>query len=600
MKLDEEQQRALQPHVRLIEAGPGAGKTRTIVERFEVRVKASASGVALISFTNAAIDEARTRCPAGLLRYPNFVGTLDAFLHRYIVTPSFIRDKGINPVYVRSWNEYKHSVFFCARIRRIVSLDSFSIVPQKNGSNIVEISDSKLENIDKSIKDFIINKAKKKLLFFLEKGVMSCEYARRYALIRLYEDNRVVRCLKNRFSEIIIDEFQDCSNIEVQIVKLLSDAGIHLVSVADPYQGIYGFRGVTPSIYQRYKEYTLSKYPESGVVLQTNYRSVQAICNFISKLRIGSDNNLVTASKNIRGEFAVLVGTEVEQLQQYKQLITQYDIHGEDAIILAHSRKNARSLAGRTSSDDIDAMSGDALSRILRALFLLHTSIDSLTKANAIREAIRVIVDSYKWDESVHASYEDKLTALGISVNMIRYVMVKLASFLINQSEDLDRGKCSEYIQQCLSEYLPNQALDKSTDEKSIPQRFPKIKEEDWRIWENCINVSDVRHMIQCSHIHAVKGEEFEAVLLSTKHSKGTIPIWNVNNTNALADGEDAEVLRTFYVGASRAKRVLAIGVDKKDKDQLLQWLFTLGLRRGDDYHVYPSDDNCLQGSLDL
>lgn len=600
MELDEEQQRALQSNIRLIEAGPGAGKTRTIVERFAVMSGLSSSGVALVSFTNAAINEARKRCSSELLKYPNFVGTLDSFLHRYIVTPSFIRTNGISPVYVRSWDEYKDSEVFCQRIRRKISLESFSLRFQENNSYSVEIRDGNLRNLDEDARNKITGKAQRKLLSFLKKGIMSCEYAKQYALFCLYKDNGIACRLNNRFSEIIIDEFQDCSSVEVQIVELLNKAGIHMVSVADPYQGIYGFRGVSSSTYKKYKESTLSKYPESGVELDTNYRSVQAICSFISKLRIGADNNLVSAIKGAEGELSVLVGTEDEQLQQFKQLIAQYGIHREEAIILAHSRKNARSLAGRTSSDDIDAMSGGALSRILRALFLLHTSIDSLTKANAVREAIRVIVDSYKWDESVHASYEDKLTALGISANMIRYLMVKLASFLINQSEDLDRGKCSEYIQQCLSEYLPNQALDKSTDERSIPQRFPKIKEKDWRIWENCINVSDVRHMIQCSHIHAVKGEEFEAVLLSSKHSRNTIPIWDVNNTNALADGEDAEVLRTFYVGASRAKRVLAIGVDKKNKDRLLQWLSTLELRRGDDYHVYPSDDCCLQNSLDL
>ena len=39
MQLDKYQEQALQSNVRLIEAGPGAGKTRTIVERFIAQAK---------------------------------------------------------------------------------------------------------------------------------------------------------------------------------------------------------------------------------------------------------------------------------------------------------------------------------------------------------------------------------------------------------------------------------------------------------------------------------------------------------------------------------------------------------------------------------
>lgn len=600
LELDRDQQEALRPHIRLIEAGPGAGKTRTIVERFKARAKVSAAGVALVSFTNAAIDEARKRCPIEVLSYPNFAGTLDAFLHRYIVTPSFIRSKGFSPVYVRSWNEYRYSGFYCAQMRRKVSLDSFCFSSQENGLSSIGICDSDLEDIDESLKNILIDEAKKRLLAFLEKGMISCEYAKRYALTCLRNERRIGCDLKNRFSEIIIDEFQDCSNVEVQIVKLLCDEGIHLVSVADPFQGIYGFRGVNSSVYQEYKKYTLNKYPKSEVVLKTNYRSIGDICNFISKLRVGDNTALMAANKDLQGELSILVGTENEQLQQFKQLIERYGISAENAIVLAYSRRNAKSLAGRTGSGDIDDMSKDAFSRLMRAVFLLQTSNDSRGKANAVQEAIRIIVDSYKWNESVRSSYEDKLTALGMSVSTIRYLMITIISFSFNLSNSYDRDSFSKCVQRSLSDYLPDQALDKSTDKKSVLQRFPKIKERDWGIWKKCVNSSIVRNMIQCSHIHAVRGEEFEAVLLSSKHSRNTTPIWDMKIANALADDEDAEMLRTFYVGASRAKRILAIGVDQKHKDQFLRWVSSLELHNGLDYHIYPYGNRSFQDSLDL
>lgn len=89
-ELSAEQKSALELNVRLVEACPGAGKTRAIVQRYKLRADTSDRGVALLSFTNAAIDEATARSSdrPDLLRAPHFVGTFDTFLHRYIVTPN--------------------------------------------------------------------------------------------------------------------------------------------------------------------------------------------------------------------------------------------------------------------------------------------------------------------------------------------------------------------------------------------------------------------------------------------------------------------------------------------------------------------------------
>lgn len=74
------------------EACPGAGKTQTIVERFARRGSArSRRGVALITFTNAAAEEAQRRCThkPELLQAPNFVGTIDSFINRFFAAPFY-------------------------------------------------------------------------------------------------------------------------------------------------------------------------------------------------------------------------------------------------------------------------------------------------------------------------------------------------------------------------------------------------------------------------------------------------------------------------------------------------------------------------------
>ena len=114
---------------RLVEACPGAGKTRTIVARYHrVASESERRGVALLSFTNAAIDEVRRRCPdPTLLEGPNFVGTFDSFINRFITGPAMAASLRRAPRFVESWQSIPAASFSAGDLPRGVmfSLDQF-------------------------------------------------------------------------------------------------------------------------------------------------------------------------------------------------------------------------------------------------------------------------------------------------------------------------------------------------------------------------------------------------------------------------------------------------------------------------------------------
>ena len=88
------------------EACPGAGKTRAIVARYLRLTEAEPrKGIALVSFTNAAIDEVKGRCAERpeALRAPHFVGTFDSFINRFITELPYVSEYGKTPQFVETW-----------------------------------------------------------------------------------------------------------------------------------------------------------------------------------------------------------------------------------------------------------------------------------------------------------------------------------------------------------------------------------------------------------------------------------------------------------------------------------------------------------------
>src|SRR5690349_16347303 len=86
----------------LVAAGPGSGKTQVFVEALRRELTdwtSSRNGIAAVSFTNVAHKIISERL-GGVPPAPHFVGTLDAFLLRFVVHP-FAKLVGAHPNGVR-------------------------------------------------------------------------------------------------------------------------------------------------------------------------------------------------------------------------------------------------------------------------------------------------------------------------------------------------------------------------------------------------------------------------------------------------------------------------------------------------------------------
>lgn len=86
---------------------------------------------------------------------------------------------------------------------------------------------------------------------------------------------------QQRFDYIFVDEFQDTSLLQAQVLFLLAEPKNNLMVVGDDDQSIYGFRGATPEIFTLFTQ----RFPTAEIVqLQMNYRSKKEIITYAERL----------------------------------------------------------------------------------------------------------------------------------------------------------------------------------------------------------------------------------------------------------------------------------------------------------------------------
>lgn len=103
--------------------------------------------------------------------------------------------------------------------------------------------------------------------------------------------SKVAREFKEKFVEVLVDEYQDSSNIQETIINMVSrknDENPNVFMVGDIKQSIYRFRQAKPSLFsEKYERYTRNKNDRNRkVTLYKNFRSRKEIldsANFIFK-----------------------------------------------------------------------------------------------------------------------------------------------------------------------------------------------------------------------------------------------------------------------------------------------------------------------------
>jgi AAA domain len=248
---DEQQGFVDSPRHSFVRACPGAGKTEAIAQRVRwlAGLLPPRKGLAVLSFSNSAIDEIVAKCRAlectQVSHHPSFVGTFDAFLRHFFLMPFGLLDVAVRPTVVDSWKnmgvEIRLGGVRAFRGGEGVPLDDFD--PLTNAIDPATIGHNGLRAHVLAHRADYVAVATRRRAGLRNSGYVSAADVRAEVLARLADEawaNAVARALRGRFSEIIVDEAQDCNPLDVRLLRYLRDAGLAVCIVADPDQSIYG------------------------------------------------------------------------------------------------------------------------------------------------------------------------------------------------------------------------------------------------------------------------------------------------------------------------------------------------------------------------
>jgi len=242
MELNKQQQKAAiaEKGISLVLAGAGTGKTKTVVEKVKNIIKSNmlkAENILLLTFSREAANEISQR----------------------------ISKSGVE-------KNYTTGTFQLSEINGVPVDAVMGIINKKD--ILKKNKNSSLFYVLNKISE--IYKMKKK-----EAGFMDFDDMIYYA-VKLLKQNDKIRCeILNCYRYIVVDEFQDTSDDNFELLKLLlPESGGNLFAVGDDYQSIYGFRDANIDYIVKFKKY----FPNAKIhKLIINYRSNHEIVKVSNK-----------------------------------------------------------------------------------------------------------------------------------------------------------------------------------------------------------------------------------------------------------------------------------------------------------------------------
>jgi len=573
--LNAEQQRVRQAltGATLVKAGPGTGKTHTLIEWLVHQVKsgnANPHELLAVTFTNKAADE------------------LDERLHNKIGTQAESVTIGTFHALAWRWIKQYHpdlNTIYDTTDRRMMLHILYPDLKSSEISNISDLISGNLEFND-PIPEPYLNHVTEYRNYAWEQGSVDLSDLIRRTIEALQTNDAWLGQLRERYKAIAVDEFQDINPLQYQLVELLGK-GQNILAIGDPDQAIYGFRGSDVELFFDFTD----NFNAREITLIQNYRSTDTILKAAGSV---IRNNSVSSDVPLKSQKETSQPIEVFQAQnpfeeadyildQIKKYVggtdslttgahtdSNYDYGFEDIAILFRTHSIGKSLIKSFLKAGIPMHLGDGTAFLSEPPFtvisdLLHLYLEP---QNAIHLS-HLLVEAYGWEKQ---ETKDLLSLLekGNQTLFGDASLDTLSQDHLDDMEDLKKtyqqivkalndGNIASGIEIGCDHYLPDEELNE-TDLLKKETLLELAEESDGNI-ETFIEQMQLNPYTDAGRLktegihlltfHAAKGLEFPVVFIAGAE-EGITPLCR--------EGIDMEEeRRLFYVALTRAEDILHI-----------------------------------------
>ena len=596
----------------LILAGAGSGKTRVLTTRIAYLMEqkgVSANNILAITFTNKAANEMRERVEETILDHDTKEMWISTF-HSCCVR---ILRKYINKIgYNRSFVIYDSAdqVTLVKDCLKELNL-SDKVFEPKSIISVISGAKDKLYS-PKQFKE--MNKSDNRLTKIADVYALYQDRLKRnsaldfddliYKTVELFrEEKDVLDYYVSRFRYIMVDEYQDTSKAQYELIKLLAKQHQNICVVGDDDQSIYGWRGADIRNILEFEK----DYEDVHVVkLEQNYRSTQVILDAANKVISNNierkrkklwsdkkdgelikiqvadnemdeaefmvDNIAILARKQNRpySDFAVLYRANA-QARPIEDALNRanipYNIYGG---IKFYERKEIKDLIAylRIIQNPQDDISLKRIINVPRRGIGLRTIEKVEDRASLQQESIYSVLIDIESNSDISTKARASISEFVDIIGTLRTIKeVYPVSKLIEKVLDTT-GYLDELEKEAIKNEEAKDRIDNLKEFISIALEFEQNSEEkDLETFLTGLALAyevtddEVVDRVSLMTIHTSKGLEFPVVFLGGME-EGLFPISRA--IKSMSESDIEEERRLCYVGITRAKETLYMTLTQK------------------------------------
>ena len=568
----------------LVLAGPGSGKTLTIVNRVKYLIekqKVRPEEILVVTFTRFAAAEMKSRLclVMGKRDLPVTVGTFHGIYYGILKWAYRMNQENI----LSETEKYQI-------LRGVINKERMEIFDEEDFIQDIVAEIGKVKNNRIPLEEFVSEKCSADAF----RNIYRNYERHRKELKKIDFDDMLVLCYElfrsrpdvlaqwqKKFRYVLIDEFQDINRIQYDVIRMLAQPENNLFVVGDDDQAIYGFRGADSELMLGFGK----DFPDAKqILLGMNYRSTANIVQNSLKL---IENNVERYSKkleaNREGGSCLHIQEvkdpveEAEYVLEEIQKCKENGIKEEEIAILFRVHTDARAVVEAMVERKIPFQMKEHLPNIyehfiakdIMAYFRLATGKrrrqdflqvmhrpkrylgrDSVSGSQVSFEDMRKFycdkdwmidrIDQFEWD-------------VKMLMKMAPYAAIQYIRKRIGYDDFLKEYAFTHQINRSdLNEVLA-EIEEAAKVFSSVEEWFAHVEEytETLKVKEKERNRP--RPGVRLMTIHASKGLEFKQVFLIAAN-EGRIPY-----QKAKTDKEIEEERRLFYVAMTRAKDFLKI-----------------------------------------